>query len=83
MFDNRQESAEIVDHHIDAKLPVFGKFFSVLVSQNFFRASKTPSKLCRLVARFSFPRILQLSAGKSHTSQMPKPVLAREGSRFC
>ena len=36
-----------------------------------------------VVARFSFPPILQLSAGKSHTSQMPKPVLAREESRLC
>ena len=36
-----------------------------------------------VVARFSFPPILQLSAGKSRTSQMPKPVLAREESRLC
>src|ERR1700756_2991121 len=36
-----------------------------------------------VVARFSCPPILQLSAGKSHTSQMPKPVLAREESRLC
>ena len=34
-----------------------------------------PPSVAYVVARFSFPPILQLSAGKSHTSQMPNPFL--------
>jgi hypothetical protein len=64
----------------------FRQFFSGLVSQNFLeRQVLAPSKLSYLCSGpiFGFPPILQLSAGKSHTSQMPKPVLAREESRLC
>jgi hypothetical protein len=48
---------------------------------HFFLLCVSPVRLCS--GSFSFPPILQLSEGKSHTSQMPKPALAREEPRLC